>query len=181
MVEVEKVVEDETKVKAAQQELQELQKQKNLTDEEKERLKELQAQAEKEKAEMEIQIKARDAAIERLNQKYKLVEANQTPDALKLVADTDDGVVPPASFGSKFPGGAVTGQLFTKTDVFPHRLYKWNNKKWIEVDKTGTNSYLTEDYIRDLVEKVAQGEIELEDLSDAEKSEMTDFLSNGRE
>ena len=73
------------------------------------------------------------------------------------------------------------GQLFTKTDVFPHRLYKWNDKKWIEVDKTGTNSYLTEDYIRDLVEKVAQGEIELEDLSDAEKSEMTDFLSNGRE
>ena len=131
---------------------------------------------------MEIQIKARDAAIERLNEKYKLVEANKTPDALKLVADNiDDGVVPPASFGSKFPGDAVTGQLFTKTDVFPHRLYKWNDKKWIEVDKSGTDSYLTEDYVRDLVEKVAQGEIELEDLSDAEKSEMTDFLSNGRE
>ena len=53
--------------------------------------------------------------------------------------------------------------------MYSHRLYKWNDKKWIEVDKTGTDSYLTEDYIRDLVEKVAQGEIELEDLYQMQK------------
>ena len=136
--------------------------------------------AELEKAEMEKQVKARDAAIERLNEKYKLVEAQATNNALAIKADDDDSV-PPASFGSKFPEEPVIGQLFTKTDVFPHTLFKWNDKKWIEVDKEGTSSYLTEDYIRSLVEKVASGEIELEDLNDAEKSEMTDFLSNGRE
>ena len=65
--------------------------------------------------------------------------------------------------------------------MFPHTLFKWNDKKWIEVDKEGTSSYLTEEYIRSLVEKVASGEIELEDLNDAEKNEMSDFLSNGRE
>ena len=129
---------------------------------------------------MEKQVKARDAAIERLNEKYKLVEAQATNNALAIKADDDDSV-PPASFGSKFPEEPVIGQLFTKTDVFPHTLFKWNDKKWIEVDKEGTSSYLTEDYIRSLVEKVASGEIELEDLNDAEKSEMTDFLSNGRE
>ena len=136
--------------------------------------------AELEKREMEKQVKARDAAIERLNEKYKLVEAQATNNPLSIQADDDDSV-PPASFGSKFPTEPVIGQLFTKTDVFPHTLFKWNDKKWIEVDKEGTSSYLTEEYIRSLVEKVASGEIELEDLNDAEKNEMSDFLSNGRE
>jgi len=152
IVEKEIVIEDEAKIKAA----------------------------ELEKREMEKQVKARDAAIERLNEKYKLVEAQATNNALSIKADDDDSV-PPASFGSKFPQDPVIGQLFTKTDVFPHTLFKWNDKKWIEVDKEGTNSHLTEDYVRLLVEKVASGEIELEDMSDAEKNEMTDFLSNGRE
>ena len=152
IVEKEVVIEDEAKIKAAQLE----------------------------KAEMEKQVKARDAAIERLSEKYKLVEAQATMNALKPQADDDDSV-PPASFGSKYPEEPVIGQLFTKTDVFPHTLYKWNDKKWIEVDKEGTNSHLTEDYVRLLVEKVASGEIELDDMSDAEKNEMTDFLSNGRE
>lgn len=180
LVEVEKVVEDETKIKKAQEELAKLESQKNLTEAEKQKLAKLQAQTQKEKEEMQIEIKARDAAIARLNEKYKLVEASSTPDILKPKADDDD-TVPPATYGSKFPSDAVNGQLFTKTDVFPHKLYKWNTKKWIEVDKDGTDSYLTEDYVRKLVEQVASGEIELEDLSDTEKGQMTDFLSNGRE
>lgn len=181
LVEVEKVVEDETKIKKAQEELAKLESQKNLTEAEKQKLAKLQAQTQKEKEEMQIEIKARDAAIARLNEKYKLVEASTTPSILQPQADDDDGSVPPATYGSKFPADAVNGQLFTKTDVFPHKLFKWNTKKWIEVDKEGTDSYLTEDYVRKLVEQVASGEIELEDLSEPEKGQMTDFLSNGRE
>tara|TARA_B100000242_G_scaffold93003_1_gene63274 strand:- start:7800 stop:9758 length:1959 start_codon:yes stop_codon:yes gene_type:complete len=170
-VEVEKIVEDETKIKAAE---------------------ELRRQKEAEAKELEKQVKARDAAMERLNEKYKLIpkeELNKTvqkPDtqlesiipeeALMPVADEDDDTIPPAAFGSVFPTNPVNGQLFTKTDVFPHVLYKWNDKKWITVDKDGTDSYLTEDYIRHLVEAVAKGETELEDLSEQEKQEMTDFL-----
>ena len=63
--------------------------------------------------------------------------------------------------------------------MFPHSLYKFNGKKWIDVDKNGTDSYLTEEYVRHLVEAVAKGETELEDLTDQEKTEMTDFLSKG--
>ena len=170
-VEVEKVIEDETKIKAAE---------------------ELRRQKEAEAKELEKQVKARDAAMERLNEKYKLIpkeELNkpvQTLDtqlesiipeeALMPRADDEDDTIPPAAFGSVFPDNPTNGQLFTKTDVFPHVLYKWNDKKWITVDKDGTDSYLTEDYIRHLVEAVAKGETELDDLSDQEKQEMTDFL-----
>ena len=130
--------------------------------------------------------------MERLNEKYKLIPKDQIKqpapkednqlesiipeEALKPVADDDDNSIPPAAFGSAFPTNPVNGQFFTKTDVFPHVLYKWNDKKWITVDKDGTDSYLTEDYIRHLVEAVAKGETELDDLSDQEKQEMTDFL-----
>ena len=170
-VEVEKVIEDETKIKAAE---------------------ELRRQKEAEAKELEKQVKARDAAMERLNEKYKLIpkeELNKsvaTPDtqlesiipeeALMPIADDEDDTIPPAAFGSVFPDNPTNGQLFTKTDVFPHVLYKWNDKKWINVDKDGTDSYLTEDYIRHLVEAVAKGETELDDLSEQEKQEMTDFL-----
>jgi len=170
-VEVEKVIEDETKIKAAE---------------------ELRRQKEAEAKELEKQVKARDAAMERLNEKYKLIPKEEiskpveTPDiqlesiipeeALMPVADDEDDTIPPAAFGSVFPDNPTNGQLFTKTDVFPHVLYKWNDKKWITVDKDGTDSYLTEDYIRHLVEAVAKGETELDDLSDQEKQEMTDFL-----
>jgi hypothetical protein len=187
-VEVEKLVEDQTKIQAA------------LSESEKQLLEKLEVQKQKSEVEAHLsarekEIKARDAAIARLNEKYKLVEVDgapdMTPDILKPQVDNDiatmmasmkDGdVVPPATYGSKFPVDAVNGQLFTKTDLFPHKLYKWNEKKWIEVDKSGTDGYLTEDYVRTLVEKVAQGEIELEDLTDSEKGTMTDFLSNGKE
>jgi myosin heavy subunit len=130
--------------------------------------------------ELEKQIKARDAAMERLNEKYKLVEKANTPSILQAQADDDEEEIPPATFGSSYPENPINGQLFTKTDIFPHALYKYNGKKWIEVDKEGTDSYLTEDYIRLLVEAVAQGETELEDLTDQEKQEMTNYLSNGK-
>jgi hypothetical protein len=170
-VEVEKVIEDETKIKAAE---------------------ELRRQKEAEAKELEKQVKARDAAMERLNEKYKLIPKEElsksvaTPDtqlesiipeeALMPIADDEDDTIPPAAFGSVFPDNPTNGQLFTKTDVFPHVLYKWNDKKWINVDKDGTDSYITEDYIRHLVEAVAKGETELDDLSEQEKQEMTDFL-----
>ena len=158
-VEVEKIVEDETKIKLAQSEA---------------RLKDAQAK------ELDKQIKARDAAMERLNEKYKLVE-KPIAERLAPVADDedDDDEIPPATFGSTFPDTPKIGQLFTKTDVFPHSLYKHNGKKWIEVDKDGTDSYLTEGYIRHLVEAVAKGETELEELTEQEKQEMTEFLSKG--
>ena len=158
-VEVEKIVEDETKIKLAQSEA---------------RLKDAQAK------ELDKQIKARDAAMERLNEKYKLVE-KPIAERLAPVADDedDDDEIPPATFGSAFPDTPKIGQLFTKTDVFPHSLYKHNGKKWIEVDKDGTDSYLTEGYIRHLVEAVAKGETELEELTEQEKQEMTEFLSKG--
>ena len=158
-VEVEKIVEDETKIKAADA---------------------LRKEKEAEAKELDKQIKARDAAMERLNKKYKLVEK---PLAEKLMPiaddDDDDDEIPPAAFGSTFPDSPKNGQLFTKTDVFPHSLYKYNGKKWIDVDKNGTDSYLTEEYVRHLVEAVAKGETELEDLTDQEKQEMTEFLSKG--
>ena len=118
--------------------------------------------------------------MERLNKKYKLVEKPLTEQLMPIADDDeDDDEIPPAAFGSIFPDSPKNGQLFTKTDVFPHSLYKYNGKKWIDVDKNGTDSYLTEEYVRHLVEAVAKGETELEDLTDQEKQEMTDFLSKG--
>ena len=85
-----------------------------------------------------------------------------------------------ADFGVKFPDNPNKGDVYLRVDMLPPKLYKWNQYKWIEIDRGG-NDRLAYDqrYIEYLVGKLRSGEYELDDLNDAERTEVSNYL-NGR-
>lgn len=50
---------------------------------------------------------------------------------------TGDGVPPngaPYGFGIAFPGGAIPGQFYLRTDYLPNRLFRYDGKNWIKFE-----------------------------------------------
>jgi hypothetical protein len=50
---------------------------------------------------------------------------------------TGDGIPPdgaPYSFGIAFPGSAVKGEFFLRTDYLPNRLFRYDGKNWIKFE-----------------------------------------------
>jgi hypothetical protein len=90
--------------------------------------------------------------------------------SVKVKADNDTVVnTAECGFGNQFPMNPNKGNMYIRTDFLPNRLYKWNNKKWIELDKSTTDSYTyNEAYIQHLVDKLQSGEYTADDLNDAE-------------
>jgi len=73
-------------------------------------------------------------------------------------------------FGSEFPGAAVKGDVYLKTDRLPNALYKFNGNSWIEVDKNINDSYVYDEaYIDHLIAKIDSGEYDPDLLSESEK------------
>ena len=64
-----------------------------------------------------------------------------------------------------------------RIDYLPSRLYKFNGTKWIEIDKS-TNDRLAynQAYIEHLIEKIRSGEYDIDDLNDAERNEINQYL-----
>lgn len=67
---------------------------------------------------------------------------------------TGDGMPPngvPYSFGIAFPGNAITGQFFLRTDYLPNRLFRYDGKHWIKYEDNVrmTNSTLGETQTND--------------------------------
>ena len=92
--------------------------------------------------------------------------------------DFDLGDVSGASFGSTWPVNPTKGQLFLKVDTLPNKLYKWNGKKWIEVDIARIEDTLAYDvdYIKWLVNEIKHGRREYEELSDIEQSQIKSYI-----
>jgi hypothetical protein len=84
-----------------------------------------------------------------------------------------------AGFGSSFPATPGKGDLFLRVDYLPSRLYKYNGSKWIEVDKDSNNRLAYNSaYIEHLIQKIHTGEYDIDDLNEAEKTEMEQYLRN---
>ena len=93
----------------------------------------------------------------------------------------DEAVAPNAAFGTKFPANPGKGDLFLRVDYLPSRLYKWNDSKWIEIDKAITDSYTYDEaYIKFLITKLAGGDYDTDDLSAAEQEQVTEYLKRTR-
>lgn len=104
-------------------------------------------------------------------------------DALKQLrpdlfrAQPDNGNIANTDFGTAFPRMAKKGQIFVRVDVLPNRVFKFDGIKWLEVNKSISQSYLyNKDYIEFLIERIKTGEYDLEVLSDNEKSEIEAYL-----
>ena len=86
-----------------------------------------------------------------------------------------------AGFGTTFPKTPVKGDLYLRVDYLPSKLYKWNDIKWIEVDKT-TDIYSYDlEYIKHLVTKLASGEYDPEQLTLAEQEQIQRYINENPE
>ena len=83
-----------------------------------------------------------------------------------------------SGFGTEFPKNPNKGDIFLRVDILPSKLYKWNEQKWIEVDKTKTDSFTYDQaYIQHLVEKINSGEYDVDLLSVAEQEQIQGYLN----
>jgi hypothetical protein len=117
---------------------------------------------------------------------------NPTPKAVVIHDNPNQIVIPDfsigaesttpvnAGFGTNFPPNPIKGDMYLRVDYLPSRLYKWNEKKWIEVDKTKTDSFAYDQaYIQHLIEKIDSGEYDVDLLTDVEREQISRYL-NGK-
>ena len=83
-----------------------------------------------------------------------------------------------AGFGTAFPKTPTKGDLYLRVDYLPSKLYKWNDIKWIEVDKTTDIYSYDEEYIKHLIAKLASGEYDPEQLSLAEQEQIQRYVND---
>ena len=83
-----------------------------------------------------------------------------------------------SGFGTEFPKTPIKGDMFLRVDMLPSKLFKWNDQKWIEVDKTKTDSFAYDTaYIQHLIEKINSGEYDVDMLSAAEQEQIQRYLN----
>ena len=115
-----------------------------------------------------------DYAVRYKGKVYNLDAFNALHPGLAISADNETlDNASQCGFGDKFPSTPLKGDMWIRTDYLPERLFKWNGTKWIEVDKTTTDSYTyNQAYIQHLIGKLEAGEYEIEDLSNAEQAQV---------
>ena len=97
------------------------------------------------------------------------------PDLIEKIDDLANTV----DFGTSFPKNARVGDLYIRIETLPHTLFKFNNSKWIVVDKLQNASYLhCTPYIEHLIEKLNSGEYDADMITDYERDEIERQLSS---
>lgn len=89
-----------------------------------------------------------------------------------------DGKIPnKIEFGSEFPKFSLNGDTYIRVDSIPHRVYKFNGRKWMAVDKAANTTYLTNiNYLRYLIQKLELNEYDPEFLTLSEQDEIENYL-----
>lgn len=99
------------------------------------------------------------------------------PDLFSAKADTTSQIS--TNFGTNFPKISKKGDVFVRVDVLPNRVFKFDGRKWIEINKESSNSYLFDkEYIKYLIDKIQSGEYDVDLLSESEKQEIEDYLNS---
>ena len=82
------------------------------------------------------------------------------------------------SFGTTFPIIAVKGDIFVRVDQMPNRVFKFEGKDWMEIDKDSTDSYtFDEEYIKYIIAQIKTGEYDIDLLSEAERVQVEIYLT----
>ena len=96
-----------------------------------------------------------------------------------LVATADGTTNAKVNFGTEFPRYSRRGDIFTRVDVLPNRVYKFTGNRWIEVKREDSRTYLDNaDYILHLIQKLETGEYDPEWLTDDEREQIAKLLTN---
>jgi len=98
----------------------------------------------------------------------------KSSDAVDTITDEGLDSVGTTSFGTTWPLNPVRGDLFLKIDTHPNVLYKWNSRKWIEIDRARVDDTLVYDsaYIDYLIQQVRKGHQDYEDLTEMEQKQI---------
>lgn len=97
------------------------------------------------------------------------------PEFLKLSVDSAKLVN--SGFGPKFPDVAEKGDIFTRVDVLPNKVYKYDGNNWIAINKETSNTYLyNTKYIEYLIDMIDNGQYDPELLSENERSQIEDYI-----
>ena len=130
-----------------------------------------------------VSVEGKNIHLEALRGMYPEIWAKIQKDRLdaqlKPTADnvSDTSRQSHATFGTEFPPKPTKGEMFLNVSSLPSRLFKFNGQRWIEVDKSVTDSYTyNEDYLQYLVEQINQGLLSLEDLTDSEQDQIAEYL-----
>ena len=90
----------------------------------------------------------------------------------------EDRMVHAETFGDSFPEDPLRGDTHVLTHHFPNQLYKFNGDRWIFVDKSNNNNYTYDEaYIDHLITKIESGEYDPDLLSDNEREQVAERLS----
>lgn len=96
-----------------------------------------------------------------------------------LVATADGTINAKVNFGTEFPRYSRRGDIFTRVDVLPNRVYKFTGQRWIEVKREDSQTYLdNESYIQHLIQKLETGEYDPEWLTEDERDQIAKTLTN---
>lgn len=109
-----------------------------------------------------------------LYQKDALKEIN--PELFRLKPDQPS--MPNSGFGTAFPKIAQKKDIFVRVDVIPNKVYRFEGSKWIEINKNLSSTYLyDQEYIKYLIDKISNGEYDIELLSEQEKNQIDEYLN----
>jgi hypothetical protein len=115
------------------------------------------------------------------NTRIKTLNHRWVPDLSATPDNAPDGIQANADFGTTFPVNATKGDMHVRVDFLPPRLFKFNGVKWMEVDKSMTDSHYSDEYIKHLIDKINSGEYAVEDLSESEQDQIREYLSKNNE
>jgi len=83
------------------------------------------------------------------------------------------------TYGPKILTVGLIGDTFIRTDSIPHRVFKSNGEKWIEINKNTTASYLSNtNYLIHLMERIATGEYDPDLLTELEQEAISNHLKS---
>ena len=97
----------------------------------------------------------------------------------ELALEVDNPRAPRTGFGIDFPLAPHISDTFVRVDAYPNRTYKFNGVRWIETNRNNTDTYLDNTkYLQFLVEKIATGEYDPEQLTAQEEEAIKEYLQN---
>ncbi len=81
------------------------------------------------------------------------------------------------SFGIAFPRFPAKGDIFLRIDTNPSKLFKFNEKEWINVDKEQNTSYtFNEQYLQYLISQINQGLYNTDLLTEVELEQLEQYI-----
>jgi hypothetical protein len=85
------------------------------------------------------------------------------------------------NFGTEFPRVSNKGDIFVRVDVLPNKAFKFDGRKWIEINKHISSSYLYDDeYMKYLANKISSGEYDVDMLTENEKISVETFITKNK-